>query len=141
MPGRKKGSNNGVGYRRPPKSTQFKKGKSGNPRGRPKGRKNIGKVLLDVTGQRIAVTENGKTRSMPMVEVMLRRLANDAVNDQGALKLLFSLYERYGDLAESADAPNRDETLAEDREIYARHVRSTETVVESNPKKSKQNEH
>lgn len=38
----KKGSNNGydVGYGKPPKDKQFKKGKSGNPKGRPKGSKN-----------------------------------------------------------------------------------------------------
>lgn len=116
-------SKNGVGYRRPPKATQFKKGKSGNPRGRPKGSRNIGKVLLDVTGQKIAVTENGRTRQMPAVEVMLRRLAGDAMkNDQGALKLFFSLMDRYADLTETVIAPNRDEVLAEDQEILERYL-------------------
>ncbi len=122
--GQKSGSSkNGVGYRRPPKATRFKKGKSGNPRGRPKGSRNIGKVLLDVTGQKIAVTENGRTRQMPAVEVMLRRLAGDAMkNDQGALKLLFSLMDRYADLTETVIAPNRDEVLAEDQEILERYL-------------------
>src|SRR6476660_9533438 len=78
-----------VGYRRPPKATRFKKGKSGNPRGRPKGSRDIGNVLLDVTRQKIPVTENGRTRRMPALEVMLRKLTNEAIqNDQGALKLL-----------------------------------------------------
>ena len=89
-------SKNDVGYRRPPKATRFKKGKSGNPRGRPKGSRDIGNVLLDVTRQKISVTENGRTRRMPALEVMLRRLTNEAVqNDQGALKLIFTLMERY----------------------------------------------
>jgi Family of unknown function (DUF5681) len=67
-----------VGYRRPPKATQFAAGKSGNPKGRPKGSRSVGAVLKDILQQKIAVTENGKTRRIPALEVMLRRLANDA---------------------------------------------------------------
>ena len=92
-------SKSDVGYRRPPKATQFKKETSGNPRGRPKGSRDIGNVLLDVTRQKIPVTENGRTRRMPALEVMLREFTNEAIqNDQGALKLLFTLMERYADI-------------------------------------------
>lgn len=116
-------SKNGVGYRRPPKSTQFKKGRSGNPRGRPRGSRDIGNILLDVTKQKIAVTENGRTRRMPALEVMLRKLINEAVqNDQGALKLLFTLMDRYAGLTETTLAPNRNEVLAEDQEILERYL-------------------
>jgi hypothetical protein len=126
----KPSSKNGVGYRRPPKTTQFKKGRSGNPRGRPKDKRNIGKVLLDVTEQKIAVTENGKTRRMPALEVMLRRLANDAIqNDQSALKLFVSLLDRYADLTETTVVPDISEVLAEDREILERYLKtSSETA-------------
>lgn len=117
-------SKNDVGYRRPPKATQFKKGRSGNPRGRPKGSRDIGNVLLDVIRQKIAVTENGRTRRMPALEVMLRRLTNEAVqNDQAALKLIITLIERYGDLTETTIAPNRNEVLAEDQEILERYLK------------------
>jgi uncharacterized protein DUF5681 len=114
----------GIGYRRPPKTTQFKKGKSGNPRGRPRGRRDIGNVLIDVTGQKIAVTENGRTRRMPALEVMLRRLTNAALqDDQPARKLLFDLMERYADLTETTVAPNRNDVLAEDQEILERYLK------------------
>jgi hypothetical protein len=118
-------SKNDVGYRRPPKATRFKKGRSGNPRGRPKGgSRNIGKVLLDVTRQKVSVTENGKTRQMPALEVAIRRLTNEAIQkDQSALKLLFSLMERYADLSEAIVAPDIDEVLAEDQEILERYLR------------------
>ena len=33
-------SNDEVGYRRPPKASQFPPGRSGNPKGRPKGARN-----------------------------------------------------------------------------------------------------
>ena len=68
-----------VGYRHPPKATQFTAGKSGNPKGRPKGSRPVGAVLQDIIQQKVPVTENGKTRRIPVLEVMLRRLANDAM--------------------------------------------------------------
>jgi hypothetical protein len=86
----------GVGYGRPPKATRFSKGKSGNPNGRPKGSRTVGAVLQEILQQKIAVTENGKTRRVPALEVMLRRLANDAMRSEpAALKLMLSLYDRY----------------------------------------------
>src|SRR6202051_4867507 len=107
-----------VGYGRPPKPTQFKKGKSGNPKGRPAGSKNVASVLLDVIKQKIAVTENGRTRRVPVFEVILRRLANDAMrNEPRAVKLMLSLVDRYADTSETTE-PIEDE-LAEDREILA----------------------
>ena len=48
-----------VGYGRPPRATQFASGKSGNPRGRPKGNRTIGAILQDILRQKIAVTEKG----------------------------------------------------------------------------------
>jgi hypothetical protein len=96
-----------VGYRRPPKATQFAAGKSGNPKGRPKGSRSVGAVLNDVLQQKIAVTENGKTRRIPALEVMLRRLANDAMrSDPNAIRLLLPLIDRYSDSPEAFNAKN-----------------------------------
>ena len=92
-----------VGYRRPPKASQFTAGKSGNPRGRPKGSRPVGAVLQDIMQQKVAVTENGKTRRIPTLEVMLRRLANVALrSDPRAVKLLLALIDRYSDSPETA---------------------------------------
>lgn len=123
MPRRKtpRSSNHVVGYRKPPKSTQFKKGKSGNPTGRPRGSRGVGAVLRDVIRQKIPVTENGKTRRVPALEVMLRRLVNDAMrNDPRALKLILSLVDRHAEAPESES--HIDEALAEDQEILVRYL-------------------
>jgi hypothetical protein len=110
-----------VGYRRPPKASQFKAGESGNPKGRPKASRSVGAVLQSILRQRIAVTENGKTRRIPALEVMLRRLTNDAMrSDPRAMKLLLSLVDRYGDSPEAA--LDLGAVLAEDRAILARYL-------------------
>lgn len=106
-----------VGYGRPPKETRFPAGKSGNPRGRPKGSRTIGAVLRDILQQKIAVTENGKTRRM----AALGRLVNDAMrSDAKAVKLLLALVDRYAETTEAR--AQLSELLAEDREILAQYL-------------------
>jgi hypothetical protein len=105
-----------IGYRNPPHHTRFKKGLSGNPKGRPKGARSLGGMLSHIIRQKIAVTENGRTRRIPALEVMLRRLANDAMRSEpNALKLLLSLVDRYVDPSEPAADLNT--ILAEDQAI------------------------
>jgi hypothetical protein len=110
-----------VGYGRPPRATQFAAGKSGNPKGRPKGSRTVGAILQDILSQKIAVTENGKTRRIPTLEVMFRRLVNDAVRrDPAALKLLLPLIDRY---AASPETELRlGELLAEDQAILSQYL-------------------
>ena len=112
-----------VGKGRPPIGTRWKPGQSGNPRGRPKGTRNIGAVLNDVLRQKIAVTENGQTRRMPVLEAMMRRLVNDALRSTpSAVKLLLSIIERHG---ETLGSELRLEDLqSEDQAILARYLGS-----------------
>jgi hypothetical protein len=113
-----------VGYRRPPVATQFKKGESGNKKGRPKGIRPVGAILQGILQQKLAVSENGKTRRYSYLEVMLRRLANDAMrSDPAALKLMLSLCDRYGETAETD--LRLDEILEEDRAILERFVKKS----------------
>lgn len=112
---------NKVGYKSPPKATQFKPGQSGNPKGRPKGIRPVGAVLQDIIHQKVSVTEGGKTRRLPALEVMLRRLANDAMrSDQKAIKLLLSLVDRYAESPEAALQLRG--LLDEDEEILAQYL-------------------
>jgi hypothetical protein len=117
-----------VGYGRPPQATKFTKGKTSNPRGRPKGSRTVGAILQDILRQKIAVTENGKTRRIAALEVMLRRLANDAMrSDAKAMKLLLALLDRY---AETTEAKIQlGELLAEDQEILAEYLRAPKKPV------------
>lgn len=81
-----------VGYRNPPKHTQFKKGQSGNPKGRPKGSTNLHELTKKLLSRPVTVTRNGKATKMPMIEVILTKLISMAANgDHKATKTLFEL--------------------------------------------------
>ena len=65
-----------VGYGKPPEHTRFRKGQSGNPRGRPRGSESLARVLHRVLDEKIVVRENGERRKMTKLEAMLKQLAN-----------------------------------------------------------------
>jgi Family of unknown function (DUF5681) len=86
-----------VGYRRPPPSGQFKKGSSGNPKGRPKGSKNFMTLLEQELAQKIVVNENGKKKSVTRMQAMVKRIVAGALQgDQKSLVTLVEILRRTG---------------------------------------------
>ncbi|MDP1792460.1 MAG: DUF5681 domain-containing protein [Methylibium sp.] len=93
-----------VGYRKPPTETQFKKGRSGNPQGRPKKVSGDGlslelmTLLTKAFNEKTAVNEGGKRRNLRKVEIMFKQLVNQAAggNLKSGVELLKQLqtYER-----------------------------------------------
>ena len=68
-------NDNEVGYGKPPKNGQFKKGQSGNPKGRSKGVRNFQTEVEAILRSKVTVTRDGRPKSVGTVEAALMRLA------------------------------------------------------------------
>jgi Family of unknown function (DUF5681) len=85
------------GYKNPPKDSRFKKGKSGNPRGRPKGRRtSVSYLFRKVASEQIEIEVDGGKVMMTHLEALLRRIQMMALNkDAGAARLLDQIRRQF----------------------------------------------
>ena len=103
-----------VGKGKPPKKHQFRPGQSGNPKGRPKGSKNLHHVLTRILGENITVTDAGKKMVIDKFEGAIRAMVNKSFEGSPAsLKLLLEVLEYNGGSEQSpAENPFTDEDHA-----------------------------
>jgi ABC-type sulfate transport system substrate-binding protein len=106
-----------IGYRRPPKNGQFRKGESGNPKGRPKGARNFVTLLEKELRQTVVVNESGKKKTITRLQAMVKRMVADALQgDRKAQLTLVDVLRKTGRL-EQADfdsvLPNDYEDILE----------------------------
>jgi hypothetical protein len=98
-----RGSGYEVGYGKPPQSTRFKKGVTGNPRGRPKAnQQNPGSLMTDVFNREIEYREGGRLKRASIMEVIITQLAfRAAKGDVRAARMILKLkqhVETHGEL-------------------------------------------
>ena len=77
------------GYGKPPKKHQFKKGVSGNPRGRPKGKKSFTALFKQLENEKITVQINGKTEKLTIEQAILKRVMIDSVAGKSSSARLY----------------------------------------------------
>jgi hypothetical protein len=68
-----------VGFRRPPKASQFRKGESGNPQGRPKGTRNLSTDLAEELASPITLNAQGKPIIVSKQQAFVRVTVMNAI--------------------------------------------------------------
>ena len=93
-----------IGYRSPPKATRFRKGQSGNARGRPKNRHR--EIPYDaVLGQMVTIREDGRERRVTAAEAFLLQLTQKGLaGDSAAARASLEAVEAARD-AKEEDRP------------------------------------
>ena len=106
-----------VGFCRPPQATRFKKGVSGNPKGRPKHSLNVATAFTKALREKVVINEGGQRKTVTKLEAALKQLVNKAASgDHRSCQQLI-------DLARDAEAkqqasPGQDPVLSElDQEV------------------------
>jgi hypothetical protein len=81
-----------VGYGKPPQRTQYRKGRSGNPKGRPKGTLNLATVLERTLREPVIIRVNGRPKKITKLQAAVTQVVNKAASgDLKAVQLLAAL--------------------------------------------------
>lgn len=111
-----------VGYRRPPKTTQFKKGESGNPKGRPKGSRSLQTILVEELKSSVTIHENGRSKTVKKGEVIVKQMVNKAMaGDHKAAHLVLgvSQQQEYQDTLKESTAID---TVAQEDQVVMQSI-------------------
>lgn len=105
-----------VGYRKPPKVTRFTKGKSGNPKGRPKQSRNLVTLFDEELDDLLVVQKSGKPIQITKREALVKRVVHAALNgDAKSISVLISM-----DQTRKEQEPEAVELTATDAEQFER---------------------
>ena len=110
-----------VGYAKPPRHAGFQKGRSGNPKGRPKGAKNFATLLGEALDEKVSLTEDGRRRRITKRELVIKQLVNKSASaDLRAIKQLTDIVQGVERRAGASPTPPSPQAFtAADEEVIA----------------------
>jgi hypothetical protein len=93
-----------IGYGKPPKANQFRKGRSGNPRGRTPGQENLISVFKRLATKKVKINDNGVIKSISWADAVISQNLRAALNrDQAAMANILRLAEHAGEFKDLTD--------------------------------------
>jgi Family of unknown function (DUF5681) len=122
-----------VGYKHPPKQTQFPPGTSGNPAGRPKGSRNLHSIVREAGKRIVKVNGPAGQREVSLTEAVVMQMANSAAQgDHRAQRQFLNLVA----VSEQVEDEGADETVlhVSDRAVMAsmlKRMRDTNPTTEA----------
>lgn len=113
-----------VGYAKPPRHTRFKPGQSGNPKGQPRGSRNLKTIIEDALDETVTIREGGRIRRLPKREALVRTLVNGALmKDAKSLQALLAMMRATGSISETLESDPPQELSPEDEKLIADFLR------------------
>ena len=110
-----------VGYKKPPAHTRFKKGQSGNPKGRPTGTKNFKTDLMEELSEQVLITESGKDPQITKKRAIVKRTMQKAIaGDIRAIGMLASWVAQF--LGISSETVEAEHLSPDDEAIISRYI-------------------
>jgi uncharacterized 2Fe-2S/4Fe-4S cluster protein (DUF4445 family) len=94
-----------VGYGKPPKANQFRKGRTGNPRGKRQGEENTISAFKRIVSERVKINDGEKVRTITLAEAVILKNYNAALQKNPfAMSNIFRLAEASGEFVDRTDA-------------------------------------
>ena len=109
-----------IGYGKPPKHAQWKKGQSGNPKGRTRRDRNVSALVAALLAQRIVVRTGKTTKRRTRLEHLLHRLFEQALEGDPRLMKMALDEARKNEECGETDAPEMGHA---DREVIEALIR------------------
>jgi len=94
-----------TGYKHPPTKTRFQKGRSGNPRGRPKESRNLVTVLSEALNQSVTLKQDGKSKQVTKGDALIGVLLNMA--SKGERQAVDAVINLLGKIERLVEPPER----------------------------------
>ena len=93
-----------VGYRKPPKANRFRKGQTGNPRGKKQGEENLISAFRRHVLKRVRITDGDGVRTITLAEAVILKNYNAALqNNALAMGNIYRLAEASGEFIDRTD--------------------------------------
>jgi len=95
-----------VGYGKPPVHSRFQKGRSGNPKGRPRGRRNMSTLLSAALNAPVTFAENGRRKKLTKREAIVTQLVNKSASaDLKATQIVLAMLRDVESLTDGSAEP------------------------------------